>query len=94
MAPRRERLFAIQGGLCAHCHKPMQPEHVTLDHVIPRADGGTDAWENLMVAHKWCNERRGTGSLWRRGRKMHATVLAALNVSGPVGGSELKDEAL
>jgi 5-methylcytosine-specific restriction endonuclease McrA len=90
MAPRRDRLLIIQGGLCAHCGKAMKPKHASLEHVIPRADGGTDAWTNLMVAHKWCNVRRGVDPLWRRGRKMHATVLAALNV----GGSELKDEAL
>ena len=31
----------------------------TVDHIIPRCDGGTDAVENLVVACLLCNQYRG-----------------------------------
>lgn len=32
---------------------------MTVDHVIPRSRGGTDAWENLRPACLACNARKG-----------------------------------
>jgi 5-methylcytosine-specific restriction endonuclease McrA len=37
----------------------MTAEEMTLDHVIPRAFGGSNRIENLRLAHVSCNERRG-----------------------------------
>lgn len=37
---------------------PLAP---TYDHLIPVVDGGTDAPENLRLAHRHCNTRRGAG---------------------------------
>lgn len=31
-----------------------------MDHVIPRAKGGSNAVENLRLAHRRCNSRRGS----------------------------------
>lgn len=28
---------------------------VTIEHLLPRAKGGTNALENLVLAHRWCN---------------------------------------
>lgn len=36
------------------------PRSATFDHLIPIADGGTDAPENLRLAHFGCNSRRGS----------------------------------
>lgn len=41
--------------------KSPHPRSATFDHLIPIADGGTDAPENLALAHRVCNTRRGTG---------------------------------
>lgn len=32
----------------------------TVDHVIPRSAGGTDALSNLVIAHRVCNNRKGS----------------------------------
>lgn len=32
---------------------------LTIDHVTPRARGGTDTWENLVTACTVCNNRKG-----------------------------------
>jgi 5-methylcytosine-specific restriction endonuclease McrA len=32
---------------------------LTVDHIIPRARGGSDSWENLVAACVGCNNRKG-----------------------------------
>ena len=32
---------------------------MTLDHVVPRSQGGLDKWENLVCACPVCNNRKG-----------------------------------
>lgn len=39
------------------------PWRPSLDHVIPRCDGGSDHESNLKIAHMWCNSVRGDGSV-------------------------------
>ncbi|MFB7191418.1 HNH endonuclease [Streptomyces sp. NPDC056230] len=39
-----------------------------VEHVQPRAAGGTDALSNLVPAHRWCNHLKGDGDafiFWR-----------------------------
>lgn len=79
---KRALLFELQGGICCHCRQPMKPKHATLEHIIPQSMGGTMAWSNLLVAHKWCNERRGTGKIWRRAKGLHAHVVEELVAKG------------
>lgn len=61
---RRERLWFAQGGRCAACGRtmrrdvgPLHPEAVTIDHVVPKAMGGTYG-DNSLLKHKRCNERK------------------------------------
>lgn len=63
---RIDRLGARDGWLCALCGQPLNvllpPNHplaVTFDHVIPRSNRGIMADENLQLAHKFCNNKRG-----------------------------------
>lgn len=58
------------GWTCHLCHRRVgrvyrhpHPRSGTFDHLIPVADGGTDAPENLRLAHRSCNVRRGTGGV-------------------------------
>lgn len=46
---------------CHWCGCVLEPKKVTIDHVIPRARGGTSKPENLVVACKACNNFRGFG---------------------------------
>ena len=49
------------GGLCEYCHADERWQFVrfTIDHVVPQSAGGTDDLENLALACRNCNERRG-----------------------------------
>lgn len=49
-------LVAVYGPRCAYCGKEGD---LTVDHVIPKSRGGTDAWENLLPACRPCNEAKG-----------------------------------
>lgn len=43
---------------CFVCETHVDPEHATLEHIIPLADGGTDAMDNLAISHRDCNKLR------------------------------------
>lgn len=45
------------GYKCAYCGRSDIP--LTVDHVIPKARGGEDSWENLVCACTKCNNAKG-----------------------------------
>lgn len=47
------------GRRCVYCAQPLQVDGATLDHVYPRAHGGTHAPGNLVVACGGCNRLKG-----------------------------------
>lgn len=64
----RKRMWKKQKGLCWICGEPMaisrsqagKDRYATFDHLVPKAEGGTNAQANLHLAHKKCNALRGT----------------------------------
>lgn len=46
---------------CAYCGRSDLP--LTIDHVIPRARGGEETWENLVTACVSCNNKKGDRTL-------------------------------
>ena len=57
----REAVRQRAGGLCEYCHASEAWQFVlfTIDHVLPRSLGGSDGIDNLALACRNCNERRG-----------------------------------
>lgn len=51
-----------QGGRCHYCHKKTNINNGNIDHKIPRALGGTDAWQNLVFSCIPCNSAKGATS--------------------------------
>lgn len=45
--------------------KYLGPEEGTVDHVVARANGGDDSWDNKLPAHRGCNSAKGTKSAVR-----------------------------
>mgnify|MGYP000073416015 CR=1 FL=1 len=43
---------------CYYCQKPMQKEEVTMDHIVPLAQGGKSTRGNLVPACKPCNTEK------------------------------------
>lgn len=54
----RLNLMRRDGQKCQYCGKRVTGETMTLDHVIPRAQGGESRWENLVVSCYDCNQRK------------------------------------
>ncbi len=57
--PTRRGVYERDGGICAYCGKILPLSAATLDHVVPQAQGGPDAWDNLVTACRRCNGRKG-----------------------------------
>lgn len=62
----RMALYARDGWTCRICFEPVDYSadslsdwYPSLDHVIPRPQGGSDDVSNLRTAHRWCNSVRG-----------------------------------
>ena len=53
----RKNIIKRDGGRCQYCGR--KSDHMTVDHVIPKIQGGKDTWENLVAACKSCNNRKG-----------------------------------
>jgi 5-methylcytosine-specific restriction endonuclease McrA len=64
---RRETLWNMQmkrqGFVrCFVCNGLVKKEHATLEHIVPRAKGGTDEMSNLAISHASCNHSRGSNA--------------------------------
>jgi 5-methylcytosine-specific restriction endonuclease McrA len=53
----RKNILRRDGYKCGYCGRGDLP--LTIDHVVPKAKGGIDAWENLLTACISCNNKKG-----------------------------------
>jgi len=55
----RRRIWERDRGLCRLCGQPVAlSPAMHIDHVVPRALGGPDHWDNLRIVHAACNQAR------------------------------------
>lgn len=55
----RRNLFARDRNTCQYCGRHFPTSELSIDHVLPRSQGGGDSWENLVCACIRCNARKG-----------------------------------
>jgi 5-methylcytosine-specific restriction endonuclease McrA len=55
----RRNLFARDRNQCQYCGKHFPTSDLSIDHVLPRTQGGGESWENLVCACIWCNAKKG-----------------------------------
>jgi 5-methylcytosine-specific restriction endonuclease McrA len=55
----RRNLFARDRNRCQYCGSLFPSSELSIDHVVPRSQGGPDTWENLVCACVRCNSRKG-----------------------------------
>lgn len=55
----RRNLMARDRNRCQYCGHIFPTSELSLDHVMPRSQGGGDTWENLVCACVACNARKG-----------------------------------
>ena len=54
----RRNIFKRDHYTCQYCGRQPGMEELTLDHVIPRAQGGSSQWDNCVLACLECNKRK------------------------------------
>ncbi|TAK56703.1 MAG: HNH endonuclease [Bacteroidetes bacterium] len=53
----RKNILRRDGHRCQYCGR--SDSMLTVDHIVPKARGGEDTWENLVAACVHCNNRKG-----------------------------------
>lgn len=59
----RFEVFKRDGFTCQYCGRKTPVVVLEVDHVVPRAEGGTDEIENLVTSCWECNRGKGKGLL-------------------------------
>lgn len=55
------RLWERDGGICHICRRPVNTmTDATRDHIVPLSEGGCTCTGNIALAHRGCNNRRGS----------------------------------
>ncbi|MEM1208342.1 MAG: HNH endonuclease [Planctomycetota bacterium] len=55
----RRNIFARDHNRCQYCGRHFPSSELSLDHVIPRSQGGGASWENLVCCCVGCNSKKG-----------------------------------
>jgi 5-methylcytosine-specific restriction endonuclease McrA len=67
----RRNIFARDNNQCQYCGKKFPTTELSLDHVVPRSQGGQSTWENIVCACVNCNVRKGG----RTPKEAHMTLI-------------------
>lgn len=57
-------LVKIHGNVCQYCLNKYPTSDLTVDHVHPRSKGGTDSYDNRVLACRPCNSRKASHTPW------------------------------
>lgn len=55
----RTNVLARDQFRCQYCAKDLTAREATLDHVVPRSQGGKTCWDNVVCCCPPCNRRKG-----------------------------------
>lgn len=55
----RVNIYGRDKYMCQYCGDKKMMSGLTYDHVIPRAQGGTTTWTNIVTACSDCNTKKG-----------------------------------
>ena len=72
----KHQLFGKQEGRCGGCCVAFPFRNFTVDHVVPRSQGGSDHFDNLQLLCGACNSVKGD--------RPHAALIATLRDRGIV----------
>jgi 5-methylcytosine-specific restriction endonuclease McrA len=67
----RRNIFARDHNQCQYCGKKFSTTELSLDHIIPRSQGGQSTWENIVCSCIRCNVKKGG----RTPKQAHMTLV-------------------
>lgn len=66
----RRNIFKRDHWTCQYCGIQPAPDELTVDHIVPRSQGGVSSWENCVLACWNCNRRKADRSVKAAGMKL------------------------
>ncbi len=66
----RKNILLRDRHTCQFCGRRFAPGDLTLDHVVPRSQGGKSSWDNLVACCHRCNNRKGNRTPEEAGLKL------------------------
>ncbi len=66
----RFNVYARDRNTCQYCGSRLGRPDLTLDHVVPRSQGGHSSWENIVCCCQPCNRRKGGRTPRQAGMKL------------------------
>jgi hypothetical protein len=64
-------------GICHLCGNYVHYEQASRDHLIPKFNGGPTTFDNVALAHKKCNSKRGTAPIDEFKRRQYVGEVSA-----------------
>jgi len=58
--PSKKTVWHRDMGMCQYCEKNLSLKDSTIDHVVPRSKDGDHTWENVVIACRKCNQKKGS----------------------------------
>lgn len=55
----RHGIYLRDKGRCQYCSAKLRKSEMQYEHVIPRSQGGTTCWENILMSCMPCNQKKG-----------------------------------
>ena len=66
----RKSLYKLYKQQCQYCGKKFTTDVLTIDHVIPRAQGGKTTWENCVLSCIGCNSHKANRTPYEANMKL------------------------
>ena len=66
----RRNIFARDGNLCQYCGHRFPTSELSIDHVVPRSQGGRTTWHNVVCSCVECNKNKGGRTPAQAGMKL------------------------
>ncbi|MEJ2718209.1 MAG: HNH endonuclease [Deltaproteobacteria bacterium] len=55
----RKNILTRDGFVCQYCGRDAAPGDLTVDHIIPKVQGGPNHWTNVVACCRDCNMKKG-----------------------------------
>jgi 5-methylcytosine-specific restriction endonuclease McrA len=85
----RRNIFARDQNRCQYCGHKYSTSDLSIDHIVPRTQGGVTSWDNVVCACLDCNVRKGGRTPDQAG--MHLISVPVRPQTSPIITQRLKD---
>jgi len=66
----RRSIYRRDNSTCQYCGEKKKNDELSLDHIVPRCQGGKTNWENIVVACVDCNSQKAGRTPKQAGMKL------------------------